>query len=296
MVARLELSEVSRRLQAQEIFSKDLLLSDNWWRIPDNKHRNRDHRIERAMLWALMGPGSSAAEQAQAVRQATCTPANPCREIMCWLCKHLAWLKLRRELAAVLDHDMDDDQISFVTIVLGVSEPSRKALRKLMFSFRSWLRFAADAWEVVFFGRFEVDLVLDPLVNTTAFKRKTLRPLGLDPDSDGPVAVFHVHLIAYHPGLDGGLLAFRLKRCISGLRRTEVRPLHSDQSQTEALDHLTRYMLKSLPPKDALFGRGSRLCLPRDPEALRLHNRLVRFLAGEKGQCIARPKVDPENL
>jgi hypothetical protein len=296
MVVHMDLNELAQRLQTQGPFAKDHLLTDNWWQIPENKHRNRDSRIERAMLQALTEPGSSTAEQAQAVRQAACTPRDPCREIMCWFCKHLAWRKLRRELADVLDHDMDDDEISFVTIVLGVCEPSRKALRRLMFNFRSWLPFAADAWEVVFFGRFEVDLVLDPWVNTTAFKRKTLRPLGLDPDSDGPVAVVQVHLLAYHRGLDRGVLAFRLKRRIPGNRRTDVRPLSSDQSQTEAFDHLTRYMLKSLPPKNALFGRGSRLCRPRRPQALRLHNRLVRFLAGEKGECIAKPKVAPESM
>jgi hypothetical protein len=138
--------------------------------------------------------------------------------------------------------------------------------------------------------------VLDPTVNTSSFKRRTLKPLGLDPYGYDPVVVFHVHLIAYHPTLSRWELSYRLKRRIRGCGRTDVRPLHRDQSETEALDHLTRYMLKSLPPKDALFGRGSRLCRPRNPEAMRLHNKLVRFLAGENGECRARPGMIPQYI
>jgi hypothetical protein len=296
MAPQLDLIALRRLLKtAKTRLPKDGLLTSNCWRLPENRHRNRDRRIERATLQALTGPGSSTAEQTQVLRQANCMPSEPCGEMMCWFCKHRAWLKLRRKLAEELDHAVNDNEISFATIVLGVCKPSRKAVHRLMVNFRSWLPFAADAWGVLFFGRFEVDLVLDQWVNTTSFKRRTLRPLGLDPDGVGPVAVVHIHFIAYHPGLGHWDLAYRLRRRIRGCRRTEVRPLDSDQSQTEALDNLTRYMLKSLPPKDALFGRGSRLCRPRKPDAMRLHNKLVKFLAGKNGECIVRPKDTPES-
>jgi hypothetical protein len=130
---------------------------------------------------------------------------------------------------------------------------------------------------------------LDPRRNTTSFKRKTLHRLGLGRDDPAPVVVvFHVHLIAYHPNLSRAALAFHLKRCIPGFRRTQARPLSSEQAQTEALDHLTRYMVKSLPPESALFGAGSTLCRPANPKALRLYNKLLLTLTGKKGECVIR--------
>ena len=224
---------------------------------------------------------------------------------MCWLCKHRTWLKLRRKLGDVLDHDVPHDDISWVTVVIVVCEPSPKALRGPMSEFRSFLMQAADKWKVVFFGRFEIDLLLNPRVERykKTIKRKTLLWLGLDPKRSEPVAVFHVHLIAYHPNQDRGWLSLRLKQRFQGPRRTQIKPFRSNQSQTDALDNLTRYPLKSLPPEGALFkgvlGLGlygaSRLCRPRDPKALRLYNKLVSFLAAENGECIAKPTVTPKS-
>jgi len=302
---RLDITELKRRLKTGRLLPKDALIESLRWRLPSNRYRHRDHRIERATLQALIGPGSSEAEQRQAIEQANCTPKAPCGGLMCWLCKHRAWLKLRRKLADVLDRDVPHDDISWVTVVIDVCKPSPKGLRGPMSEFRSFLMQAADKWKVVFFGRFEVDLLLDPRVDlrATTFKRKTLRPLGLDPKSSEAVAVFHVHLIVYHPDQDRGWLSLRLKQRLKGPRRTQIKPFRSNQSQTEALDNLTRYPLKSLPPEGALFkgasGLGpngaSRLCRPRDPKALRLYNKLVSFLAAENGECIAKPTVTPES-
>jgi hypothetical protein len=248
---QLDITELKRRLKTGNRLPKDALIESRRWRLPSNCHRNRDRQIERAMLQALIGPGSSQAEQRQAIEQANCTSEAPCRRLMCWLCKHRTWFKRRRKFSGLLDHDVPPDRISWVTVVIDVCKPSPKALRRPMSKFRSWLAEAADAWGVVFFGGFEIDLLLDPRVDLdkTTFKRKTLRALGLDPKRSEPVAVFHVHLIAYHPDQDRGWLSLRLKQRLREPKRTLVKSLDADQSQTEALDNLTRYPLKSLPPE-----------------------------------------------
>jgi hypothetical protein len=248
------------------------------------------------MLRALTGPGSSEPEHRQAIEQANCTPESPCGRLLCWLCKHRTWLRLRRKLPDVLKNGVPYDEISFVTIVIDVCEPSPQALHWPMSEFRSWLAKAADAWKVSFFGRFEVDLLPDPRLDldSTAFKRKTLQALGLKPNRSEPVAVFHVHLIAYHPTQQRGWLSMRLKQRLTEPRRTHVEPFDATQAQSESLDNLTRYVLKSLPPQPALVENSSTSCRARN-RVLRLHNKLVSFLDGANGECIATPSDTPKS-
>jgi hypothetical protein len=292
----LDIAELKRRLKRGKRLPKDALIESRRWRLPTNPHRNRDRWIERAMLQALTGPGSSDAEQRQAIEQANCTPEAPCGRLMCWLCKHRTWFKLRRKVADVLDQKVPPDHISWVTVVIDVCEPSPNALREPMSKFRSWLAEAADKWGVVFFGRFEIDLLLNPRVerHKATVKRKTLLWLGLGPKRSEPVAVFHVHLIAYHPDKARWWLSVPLKQSFQGPQRTKVGPFFSSQSQAEALDNLTRYPVKSLPPKGALL-KESRSYRPRDPKALRLYYKLASFLNGENGECIVKPTVTPES-
>jgi hypothetical protein len=212
---------------------------------------------------------------------------------MCWLCKHLTWLKLRQKLTDMLGHTVPPDDISWVTVVNRVLEPSPRALHRPMSEFRSLLTEAANAWNVTFFGRFEVDLVLNPrpdLAKNT-FKQETLRALGLNDKSSHPVAILHAHLIAYHPGRDRGWLSCLLKQRLTEPRRTDVSGLDIKQLQPEALDNLTRYPLKTLPP-DGTLSNGRKFFRPLNPEALRLHNKLINVLAGENGECSAAPNQE----
>jgi hypothetical protein len=211
---------------------------------------------------------------------------------MCWLCKHRAWLQFRRKLARVLNHEVRRDEISFITIVVGVCEPSPGTLDNQKNEFRSFLKTAADSWKLTLFGRFEVDLIEPKLLTPSTFKRKTLLQLGLNlADQRKLVAVLHVHLIAYHPNQNRGVVSLRLKQTFRGFRQTEIRPLHTDQMQTEALDNLTRYMLKSQLPDFALLPQGSRSIQPRRPQALRVYNKIVNTLAGKKGECVVGSRI-----
>jgi hypothetical protein len=291
---QLDIIDLRRRLRTGKRLPKDALIESSRWRLDTNCYRKRDRDIERTMLRALTGLGSSDAEQRQAIEQANCTRQFPCGRLLCWLCKHRTWYRLRRKLPDVLKNGVPHDEISWVTIVIAVCEPSPQALHRPMSKFRSWLAKAADAWNVSFFGRFEVDLLPDPRLDleATAFKRKTLQALGLKPDRSEPVAVFHVHLIAYHPTQQRGWLSMLLKQCLTEPRRTHVSPFDGTQAQTEALDNLTRYALKSLPPEPALDEDGSTSYRARN-RVLRLHNKLVSSLDGANGECIATPTGIP---
>lgn len=143
---QLDIIDLRQRLRTGKRLPKDALIESSRWRLDTNCHRRRDRRNERIMLKALIGAGSSEAEQRQALEQANCTPDARCRRIMCWLCKHRTWLALRRKLADTLSHDVPPGDISWVTIVIAVCEPSAKALRGPMSEFRKFLRKAADAW------------------------------------------------------------------------------------------------------------------------------------------------------
>jgi hypothetical protein len=248
---------LKRRLKTGVPLDKDALTESRRRRLPENPHRNRDRRVERAMLQALTGPGASAAERRQALDQANCTLKAPCRRLTCWLCKRREWLRLRRRLGDVVGAKVPAEAISWVTIIIDICEPTPKALRWRVRQFQAWAQLAAEGWGMASFGRYEADLLLDPRRNATSFKRKTVRELGLRRNARGSVVVFHVHLIAYHPKLPRASLASHLKRLIPGFRRTQARPLSRDQAQTVALDNLTRYMVKSRPPEAALPGAGS---------------------------------------
>jgi predicted DNA-binding transcriptional regulator AlpA len=292
---QLDIIDLKRRLRTRTRLPKDALIESSRWRLDTNCYRKRDRDNERTMLRALTGPGSSEAEQRQAIEQANCTPGSPCGRLLCWLCKHRTWFRLRRKLPDVLKNGVPHDEISFVTIVIAVCEPSPQALLRPMSKFRSWLAKAADAWNVSFFGRFEIDLLPDPRLDldSTAFKRKTLQALGLERDRTEPVAVLHVHLIAYHPTQQRCWLSMRLKQCLTEPRRTHVEPFDSTQAQSESLDNLTRYVLKSLPPQGALVENGSTSCRASN-RILRLHNKLMSFLDGANGECIATPLDTPK--
>jgi hypothetical protein len=282
----LDFAELRSRLRTNRRLPKDALIESNRWRLPSNPHRHRDLHWERALLKALTRSGSSSEEQQQALEQANCTPGARCRRPMCWLCKHRAWLQFRRKLARVLNHEVPRDEISWVTILVGVCEPSPRTLNNQRIEFRSFLKTAAASWKLTLFGRFEVDLI-EPKRLTGTFKRKTLLQLGLNPANQRKlVALLHVHLIAYHPKQERGVVSLRLKQTFRGFRRTEIRPLHTEQTQTEALDNLTRYMLKSELPDFALLPQGSRSFQPRKPQALRVYNKIVNTLAGKKGECV----------
>ena len=282
----LNLTELKSLLRTNKRLPKDAFLESSRWRLPTNPHRHRDRGWERAFLKALTGAGSSENEQQQAVEQANCTPEARCRHPMCWFCKHRAWRKFRRKLAGVLDHEVPRDDISWVTIVVGVCEPSPQILDSRKVEFHSFLKEAARKSKLMLFGRFEVDLVRPRDLNGTTFKRKTLLQLGLPAKGWKLVAVLHVHLIAYHPKIKRGVVSLRLKQTFRGPRRTEIDPLWiPNQMQTKALDNLTRYMLKSRPPEFALLQEG-RSVQPRKPKVLRVYNGIVNALAGEKGECV----------
>jgi hypothetical protein len=288
----MNLIELKSLLRTNRRLPKDAFLESSRWRLPSNPHRDRDRRWERAFLKALTGAGSSATEQQQAVEQASCTPEARCRHPMCWFCKHRAWRKFRRKLAGVLDHEVPRDDISWVTIVIGVCEPSPQILDKRKVQFHSFLEKAARKWKLRLFGRFEVDLVRPRDLNGTTFKRKTLLPLGLPAKGRKLVAVLHVHLFACHPKIKRGVVSLRLKQTFRGPRRTEIRPLDTKQMQTESLDNLTRYMLKSRPPEFAILQQG-RSVQPRKPEVLRVYNQVVNTLAGKKGECVVGSLISP---
>jgi predicted DNA-binding transcriptional regulator AlpA len=135
---QLDLKEVKRRLRAGERLPKDDFIESNRWRLDTNPHRHRDRGIERALLQVLTARNSSEAEHQQALEQASCTPDARCRRLMCWLCKHLTWLKLRQKLTDMLGHRVPPDDISWVTVVNQVLEPSPRALHRPMSEFRYW--------------------------------------------------------------------------------------------------------------------------------------------------------------
>src|SRR5262249_43027815 len=59
---QVDLTELKGRLRTGKRLPKDGLIESRRWRLPSNPHRKRDRDIERAMLQALTGPGSSDAE------------------------------------------------------------------------------------------------------------------------------------------------------------------------------------------------------------------------------------------
>ena len=82
----------------------------------------------------------------------------------------------------MLDQNVPPDHISWVTVVIDVCEPAPKDLRGPMSKFRCWLTEAADKSGVAFFGRSEIDLLLNPRVEPykKTLKREMLLWLGLE--------------------------------------------------------------------------------------------------------------------
>jgi hypothetical protein len=288
MARRLDLRRLKRTLNSQQRLPKDLLIKSSRWRIQNNPHRNRDRRIERAFLHALTSIDSTGTEQQQALAQANCSPEHPCGYLNCWLCKHRAWRRLSKNVHAHVGNKIDADDLSWITIVIGVSKPDDLSeIANLLARFRCTLQGVSSRLNTTFVGRYEIDLIRRANELGT-FKLKTLKELGYRGDRHRAqlTAVVHVHLIGIHPSLPNVVVSYWLKKAFPGFRRTAVKPLDHRQSLTDAVDNLSRYMLKSVPPKTALFHRGSRLCKPQKPKLLRHHNRILLFLRGRQGDCV----------
>jgi hypothetical protein len=284
-VGKLTLTKLKRRLETTRLLPKDELIDSGRRRLSDNPHLARDRRIERALLQALTGPGTTATERVQALAQANCSLTTPCRYLTCWLCKHLAWRRWRKRVHGVVGHDAGVGEISWVTIVVAVATPSPERLTQLMSKFRYSLRAAIGDPGVRLIGRFEIDLLL-PGAPLGTIKKRTLLELGYDGRKSRPIALIHVHLFAVHPGLHRGILAYRLKKAFHGFRRTQVKPHDRKQSAEVSIDNLSRYMLKSLPPEILIPKPNSRLCKPTKPSALRLYNNILLWLCRHEDQCI----------
>src|SRR5690348_6213707 len=139
MATRFDLRRLKRTLKSQNLLPKDLLIKSSHWHIQENPYRNRDRRIERAFLHALTAIGSTGAEQQQAIAQANCSPLRPCGYLTCWLCKHRAWRRCRKKIRGYVGDDAVACDLSWVTIVIGVSQPDLTKIAKLLTRFRETL-------------------------------------------------------------------------------------------------------------------------------------------------------------
>lgn len=258
-------------------------LSASQYALALNPFRYRDRKIERVLLRALVDPISTADENAQALAQANCWPGHYCGEWSCFLCRQRLWL-VRRDLAEELSRGLTRDDISWCTIIAGVTHRGSGEAENIIATAKARFTAMSDRWpELKWLGRFEADYLFPGARSLGTWKLSSLVNLGYDPADEAGALVPHSHSLLFHPGVQRGFLVISAKRAFPGSRRVDIHPLRGYRSIRQNLDNLVRYSLKCLPPKETLPGRGSRYHKPRQISHLRYFNRVMRTLGGLDG-------------
>jgi hypothetical protein len=265
-------------------------------------YRRQDRVIERASIRALVEQIEQPDYRQLGLSIANCWPNRRCRSPVCAYCRYRRWLYDRRRLEQMLCSSADDD-IVFCTIIIGVSaleiDPLREQIDGFKKQFRQTIRkdtgrdkrWLGLAWR----GRIELDYFLRGTSGLGIYKLRTLSELGFVPNGSA-FLVPHLHVVIRLNGLTRRQVRRRLRRQFPGFKRVVIGHFRKNKSRSENIDHLSRYMLKSLPPILALPGRGSKKLKPRQPEHLLFYLRVLHELGGFQGLSMRSrtpPPPDP---
>jgi hypothetical protein len=252
-------------------------------------YRRQDRVIERASIRALVEQIERPDYRQLGLAIANCWPNRRCRSPMCAYCRYRRWLYDRRRLEQMVCSSADED-IVFCTVIIGVSALEIDQLREQIDGFKKLFRqtirkdtgrdkrWLGLAWR----GRIEFDYFLPGATDLGLYKLRTLSELGFVPDGSA-FLVPHLHVVIRLNGLTRKQVRRRLRRQFPGFKRVLVGHFRKNKSRSENIDHLSRYMLKSLPPILALPGRGSKKLKPRKPEHLLFYVRVLHELGGFQG-------------
>jgi len=263
----LSLRQLKKRLKAGRPLPKDAFVRTDLHGLHSNTYRHRDRHFERAVLHALVGGDQN--DQTLALRICNCRHRHRCGRLACYICNQRYWRK-RRALADGFAAQCTDNDISWCTLVIGVSHAGYPVIERMIMGFkaefaRCLVRFENLKWS----GRIEIDYLDSRVVATKPEKEKTLLALKWEQDCELAALVPHVHLIVVHPGIRREVVAYHLRKSFSESRRLQVKALRVTRDRDVSLDHMTRYPLK--PPLDPAYlaGRSSKNRVPRRPDVVR---------------------------
>jgi hypothetical protein len=277
MVTRESLESIRRRLREGRQLPKEAHVLANLYGMDENPYRYRDVNWDRAVVQSLVFSPASPEEHQEGLAQANCLRGERCGRLLCFICRQSYWF-YRRQTAEYLVEGCGRDDISWCTIVFGVSQLGYPLLEDAISDFRCDLRTSLERFDTVgWTGRVEIDY-LDPAWGDLGkWKHWTLRKLGFE-NSEMAALVAHAHLIFVHPKVLRAKLDVHLRRKFPISRQVELRGLKDDLSVEQNLDNLVRYPLKGNIPKQVLPPGSSQ---PARPDVLRYLARMSRDLDGE---------------
>lgn len=279
----LSYAQMKAVLASNRSFPKHELLGDDRCDSALNKWRAKAIKIERCLLHALTSKFATELDRDQALAIANCRPGFYCGHWRCTPCYWRAYWE-RRQAAESMMLDMPRTALSLATIICGVTHDGIDVAGQQMQEFRGvWTERASRVPNLAWMGFFEFDYVAPQSSDFGPFKAKTTLELGYDPMNELGALVVHFHGAVVHPVLAPEQLRCRFAPAFPGYRRVQFRPEHRAKPLARNLDALVGYPMKLIPPKAALFGRGSRSAKPRDARLLLFYNRLVTSLGGLDG-------------
>ncbi len=261
-------------------------------------HRQEKELCRRAIR--LLAASSLRHDQETALRLAECTFKRPCREALCWLCKH-RYVQDRQRQSLKVFQKVPQNQLRFVTVLVcaigdgGSIHDVDATIKAIKAAFRDALRNATahSALKAMqWMGSFEVDTYRSEDIDLQSRKGRTLSGIkGFNAACDQLLRVVHFHLLVALNGAKEKALRDLLKRLFPGEWRVEVKKLQAKESKQENIQHLAAYMSKCHPVyQDAT--RASDKAPPRgsgrydqvfDDNHLLYHARLQAHLGGLGG-------------
>jgi hypothetical protein len=233
-------------------------------------------------IYALANAASTAEEKRLALAQANCSGGSRCGCPFCYVCDQIYW-KRRRKLLGALCAGMGRDDLSWGTILIGVSHSGFPQLEDMIREFSEKFQLSLNGLSrICWSGRFEIDYLDGGLGSAKTYKEQTLAELGYCRDDELAGLVLHVHFVVVHPGFRREQITYRLRKCFCASRQVRLSPLRVTRDLEDSFDALVRYPLKLELGKPVLPERRSKTQAARRPDIVRYVLRMYRELDGPR--------------
>jgi hypothetical protein len=273
---------LKRLLHKGRPLPKDRFLGTDTAGLSRNSYRHRDRNRDRMAIYSLADAASTAEEKQLALAQANCEGGFRCKLPFCYVCTQIYW-KRRRKLLGSLCAGMGRDDLSWGTVLVGISHSGFPSLEHMIREFSEKFHLSLDSLSGVrWSGRFEIDYIDGKLGSAKTYKEQTLAELGYCKDHELAGLLLHVHFVMIHPGLRREHIGYRLRKGFRASRQVRLSALRVTRDLEDSFDALVRYPLKLELGKSVSPERRSKTQAPRRPDIVRFVLRMYRELDGPR--------------
>lgn len=254
----------------------------------ENPFVNRDRKQERTALYALTNRQAQKHHRLQAEAIASCAPDRQCGRFLCYQCRTTYWRHRWQDIESDTA-GIRPKEASHITVVIAVVHSDKastviKEFEEAINKARPKIARALNKAGVIkWLGRHEIDVHPPGALNSKTFKKKTLRAMGYDRNSNETAWVLHYHAVVLHPGWHHLQVNFRLLQAFWAKPRIKkqvnVKPLYEGDVAIN-IQNCLRYPLKFTPPDAWMPEAGAKHYRAQSTAELRTYIEVINRLGG----------------